>query len=54
MCGQLEWEWSHLLAKLRLRSPDDYSRLSKAGPRAHSLFVVVPGPVEEWETAERG
>ncbi len=49
--GQLEWEWSHLLDKLQLRSSDDYSRLVEARPRAHPLFLVVPGPVEEWETA---
>lgn len=48
--GQLQYEWQHLLRKLRRRSPHVWrscSRLTR--PRAHPLFRVRPGPVEPWE-----
>lgn len=50
--GQLAFEWTHLLAKLQRRSPDAW-RAAQAlgGPAPHPLFVVVPGPVAEWERA---
>ena len=52
--GQLEYEWRHLLAKLRERSPADYRRLKGLGrPQAHPLFVLVQGPVEPWEVTRR-
>ena len=48
--GQLDYEWRHLLAKLRARSPSDHRRWRKlARPHHHPLFRIVPGPVEEWE-----
>ena len=48
--GQLEYEWRHLLAKLRSRSPGDYRRLKPVGrPEAHPLFALVEGPVAPWE-----
>ena len=48
--GQVAYEWGHLMAKLRLRSP----RLAAtwetvAVPELHPLFISVPGPVEPWE-----
>jgi hypothetical protein len=47
---QLDHEWTHLQAKLRIRAP---TWLAGAGilsrPEAHPLFVVVPGPVAAWE-----
>jgi len=44
--GQLEYEWTHLAAKLRRRSP----RWEIATePRVHPLFVIVEGDVESWE-----
>ena len=51
--GQLDLEWRHLLHKLEERSPERWERAnSLAGPTAHPLFEVVPGPVESWERAE--
>lgn len=48
--GQVEYEWQHLLAKLKSRSPRDYEAWRGARrPRLHPMFRVVPGPVEEWE-----
>jgi len=47
--GQLEYEWDHLLRKLRERSPDDYRRLKGQRPQAHPLFDIVAGPVAPWE-----
>jgi hypothetical protein len=46
---QLQFEWAHLLAKLRKRSPGVY-RVCRAGrPLAHPLFRVVAGSIEDWE-----
>lgn len=47
--GQLAYEWSHLGAKLRRRSPDDAARWSAAEPEPHPLFTIRPGPIAEWE-----
>jgi hypothetical protein len=48
--GQLEYEWLHLLRKLRKRSPDAYRRWrGTETPRRHPLFRRVGGPVAEWE-----
>lgn len=48
--GQLDYEWAHLRAKLRVRAPDDLAALASiAIPDAHPLFRIVPGDVEAWE-----
>jgi len=48
--GQLEYEWHHLQRKLAARDPDWLAKLGNvARPRAHPLFRVVPGGVEDWE-----
>jgi hypothetical protein len=48
--GQLQYEWRHLLAKLKLRSPALFRRWRGVlVPQAHPLFRIVPGPVESWE-----
>jgi hypothetical protein len=48
--GQLEYEYAHLVAKLRLRSPQWLEGHAVAAlPEAHPLFGVVPGDVEPWE-----
>jgi hypothetical protein len=48
--GQVRFEWDHLLAKLRARSPDDFARQCAVGaPALHPLFGLVPGPIEAWE-----
>lgn len=48
--GQLEYEFAHLLAKLKLRAPDLYRRLRGAARiEAHPMFRRVRGGVEGWE-----
>lgn len=48
--GQLEYEWRHLRAKLRVRSPDLYRAFQHiAFPRPHPLFRIVPGEIKPWE-----
>ncbi len=52
--GQLRYEWRHLRAKLRARDPGWLSRLRPGTrPDAHPLFVIVDGPIEEWEHPRR-
>lgn len=48
--GQLEYEWRHLLRKLRARSPALYrARRSIRRPVPHPLFRITNGPIEPWE-----
>jgi hypothetical protein len=48
--GQLEYEWAHLLAKLRVRAPVKFEELAGEGtPQPHPLFRIVPGPLRPWE-----
>ena len=47
--SQLDYEWRHLLRKLRARSPALYRRWQSGSPEAHPSFRVVPGPIEPWE-----
>lgn len=50
--GQLDLEWTHLMAKLAARSPDVAERFAhEDAPAPHSIFAVVPGPVASWERA---
>ncbi len=52
--GQLNYEWSHLLAKLRQRSPQWLNGLRQAElPRPHPLFHVTRGGIADWEVAAR-
>ena len=55
--GQLSYEGKHLGRKLRLRNRTFYRRFlgrrSDRGLRAHPLFRVVPGAVQEWERGAR-
>ena len=52
--GQLEYEWEHLVAKLRVRDASWLERfVALSLPEAHPLFRVVPGPVAEWEVRPR-
>src|SRR6185436_12815506 len=50
--GQLDYEWEHLLRKLRERSPDDHRRLKRFRPQPHPLFTIVEGPVAAWEITQ--
>jgi hypothetical protein len=48
--GQLEYEWRHLMRKLRSRSPRLHRRWrTLSAAEAHPLFRVVPGEVAGWE-----
>lgn len=48
--GQMEFEWDHLQAKLRVRAPDCLRELNAvARPEPHPLFRIVPGDLETWE-----
>lgn len=50
--GQLEYEWDHLLRKLRERSPGLYEnqkQLNKQLLKTHPLFHIVKGGVSHWE-----
>ena len=48
--GQLQFEWDHLLAKLRTRAPSAAATHQAVGvPIPHPLFRVVPGPIADWE-----
>jgi hypothetical protein len=46
--GQLQFEWSHLMEKLKTRSPDLHAKLfSEKTPQLHPLFRVVDGEIAE-------
>lgn len=47
--GQLTHEWTHLGAKLDVRSPDDAERWRATTATPHPLFHVVDGGIEAWE-----
>jgi pyrimidine dimer DNA glycosylase len=48
--GQLEYEWKHLLRKLKVRDPQwrrQWTHIEQ--PQSHPLFRVRPGGIAEWE-----
>ena len=48
--GQLVYEWTHLLAKLKVRNPVLYRKWQYVEvPEAHYIFTVCAGDVESWE-----
>ena len=47
--GQLDYEWNHLLHKLKGRSPDVYSRVRQLKARANPLFQITTGSIADWE-----
>lgn len=52
--GQLEFEWHHLMEKLRTRDPKRWAQLARVKrPRPNPLFRVSPGGVAEWEKGVR-
>ncbi|GAM10086.1 hypothetical protein OR1_02373 [Geobacter sp. OR-1] len=52
--GQLEYEWSHLKAKLLVRAPAWLTKLEPVSClEAHPLFRIVTGPVAEWEVTKQ-
>ncbi len=47
---QLDYEWAHLVNKLRVRAPAWLEAIQGAASlEPHPLFRVVDGPVAEWE-----
>jgi hypothetical protein len=52
--GQIEYEWSHLLRKLRQRSAHTWRALAAIRmPQPHPLFKARAGPIESWERVTR-
>ena len=48
--GQLDYEWSHLVNKLRVRAPAWLESIQGTAPPApHPLFRVVDGAIAEWD-----
>ncbi len=48
--GQVEYEFKHLLEKLKARDPNLYIRLNTVKRiKLHPLFTQVNGSVEKWE-----
>ena len=48
--GQLQYEWQHLLRKLRARNRDYHRRCREiTTPEPHPLFVIEDGPIAAWE-----
>ena len=48
--GQLDFEWRHLLTKLKARAPGHLEALRQTGdPAPHPLFRVASGGIAGWE-----
>ncbi len=48
--GQLEYEFGHLLGKLKDRDPRRYARLKEVSEiSAHPIFNETAGNIEDWE-----
>ena len=48
--GQLNYEWVHLMTKLKTRNPGFYQKWQETiTPETHPLFEVHTGQVESWE-----
>ena len=48
--GQLDYEWSHLLGKLKTRNSVIYQKWQATiRPEPHPMFAVRAGQVEAWE-----
>ena len=48
--GQLRYEFEHLKIKLKQRDRIKYEEIENIKiPQAHPLFIIVDGPVEQWE-----
>ncbi len=48
--GQLQYEWHHLLNKLKQRRMELYNKHIKLRhPEPHPLFRIVSGDIREWE-----
>jgi len=48
--GQLQYEWEHLKAKLKVRDQVQYQKIGAVmKPKPHPLFKVNAGETEPWE-----
>ncbi len=48
--GQMEYEWAHLMAKLKLRNPALHRQWRDTErPEAHPMFKVRAGGIASWE-----
>jgi len=48
--GQVEYEWRHLMEKLRVRNPALHQKwVATKTPAVHPLFHVCAGEIEAWE-----
>ncbi|WP_300597034.1 pyrimidine dimer DNA glycosylase/endonuclease V [Niabella sp.] len=48
--GQLNYEFQHLLKKLKIRDPEKFKQLQhQSDIEVNRLFDVVPGAIEDWE-----
>jgi hypothetical protein len=48
--GQLDYEFTHLLAKLNRRDPARHEQVCRTPiVQPHPLFTVIPGDVADWE-----
>jgi len=48
--GQLEYEFKHLLSKLKVRDPSRHEELKSIKKiETHPLFIKVNGGIEKWE-----
>jgi hypothetical protein len=52
--GQLEYEFRHLLSKLKVRDPKRYEELKAIKKiKYHPLFRKVDGDIEDWEVIHK-
>ena len=48
--GQIEYEFTHLLKKLKIRDPKKYKKYKNCKNIKHfPTFKVIPGKIETWE-----
>lgn len=48
--GQLNYEWKHLLNKLKIRDHKRFEKLSDIkNPASHPIFKIVSGDIRYWE-----
>jgi hypothetical protein len=51
--GQIDYEWGHLMAKLKTRDPDRYHQCETIKqPLPHPLFRVIKGGIASWEVVQ--
>lgn len=47
---QIQFEWTHLMSKLKTRKSDLYEKLKTVKkPKLNDIFLEIPGKIESWE-----